>query len=30
MEKVLPETIVHLSKIQAGADSLMTLDAEAF
>ena len=30
MEKVLPETMAHLAKIQAGADSLMALDAEAF
>jgi alkylation response protein AidB-like acyl-CoA dehydrogenase len=30
MEKVLPETMAHLAKIQAGADSLMTLRAEAF
>jgi acyl-CoA dehydrogenase len=30
MEKVLPETMAHLVKIQAGADSLMTLPAEAF
>ena len=30
MEKVLPETMSHLAKIQAGADSLMTLKAEAF
>lgn len=30
MEKTLPETMAHLAKIQAGADSLMTLRAEAF
>ncbi len=30
MEKVLPETVAHLAKIQAGADSLMTLPADAF
>jgi len=30
MEKVLPETMAHLAKIQAGADSLMTLRAEEF
>jgi hypothetical protein len=30
MEKVLPETMTHLAKIQAGADSLMALDIEAF
>ncbi len=30
MEKVLPETMAHLAKIQAGADSLMTLPADAF
>ncbi|HRX59616.1 MAG TPA: acyl-CoA dehydrogenase C-terminal domain-containing protein [Candidatus Competibacter sp.] len=30
MEKVLPETMSHLAKIRAGADSLMTLPAEAF
>jgi hypothetical protein len=30
MEKMLPETMAHLAKIQAGADSLMTLRAEAF
>ncbi len=30
MEKVLPETMAHLAKIQAGADSLMTLHADAF
>ncbi|MCC8986614.1 MAG: acyl-CoA dehydrogenase C-terminal domain-containing protein [Candidatus Contendobacter sp.] len=30
MEKVLPETMAHLAKIQAGADALMTLKAEAF
>ena len=30
MEKVLPETMAHLAKIQAGADSLMALSAEAF
>ena len=30
MEKVLPETTAHLAKIKAGADSLMTLPADAF
>jgi len=30
MQKVLPETAAHLAKIQAGADTLMTLPAEAF
>lgn len=30
MEKVLPETMAHLAKIQAGADPLMTLPADAF
>jgi alkylation response protein AidB-like acyl-CoA dehydrogenase len=30
MEKMLPETMTHLAKIQAGADSLMTLPADAF
>ena len=30
MEKMLPETISHLAKLQAGADSLMTLSADAF
>ncbi len=30
MVKVLPETVVHLAKIRAGADVLMALDAEAF
>ncbi|MDG4550459.1 MAG: acyl-CoA dehydrogenase C-terminal domain-containing protein [Candidatus Contendobacter sp.] len=30
MEKMLPETMAHLAKIQAGADSLMTLPADAF
>jgi len=30
MVKVLPETVVHLAKIRAGADALMVLDAEAF
>ncbi|MFZ1492154.1 MAG: acyl-CoA dehydrogenase C-terminal domain-containing protein, partial [Candidatus Competibacter denitrificans] len=30
MEKILPETAAHLAKIQAGADSLMILPAEAF
>jgi hypothetical protein len=30
MEKVLPETMAHLAKIRAGADSLMTLPADAF
>ncbi len=30
MEKVLPETMAHLAKIQAGAESLMALNAEAF
>ena len=30
MVKVLPETVVHLAKIRAGADALMALDAEAF
>ncbi|HRD67706.1 MAG TPA: acyl-CoA dehydrogenase C-terminal domain-containing protein [Candidatus Competibacter sp.] len=30
MEKVLPDTIAHLAKIQTGADSLMTLHADAF
>jgi len=30
MEKILPETISHLAKLQAGADSLMTLPADAF
>jgi hypothetical protein len=30
MEKMLPETMAHLAKIQAGADPLMTLPAEAF
>jgi len=30
MEKILPETMVYLAKIQAGSDSLMSLPAEAF
>ena len=30
MEKMLPETMAHLAKLQAGADSLMTLPADAF
>ena len=30
MEKVLPDTMAHLAKLQAGADSLMTLRADAF
>ena len=30
MERMLPETMAHLAKLQAGADSLMTLPADAF
>ncbi|HOB60841.1 MAG TPA: acyl-CoA dehydrogenase C-terminal domain-containing protein [Candidatus Competibacteraceae bacterium] len=30
MEKILPESMAHLAKLQAGADSLMTLPADAF
>ena len=30
MDKVLPETMTHLARIEAGADSLMRLDAEVF
>ncbi|MCP5159549.1 MAG: acyl-CoA dehydrogenase C-terminal domain-containing protein [Gammaproteobacteria bacterium] len=30
MDKVLPETMTHLARIEAGADALMNLDAEAF
>ena len=30
MEKILPETSAHLAKIKAGADSLMSLPADAF
>jgi hypothetical protein len=30
MEKMLPETMAHLAKLQAGADSLMTLPIDAF
>jgi hypothetical protein len=30
MERLLPETATHLARIQAGADSVMELPAEAF
>ena len=30
MDKMLPETMTHLARIEAGADSLMALDPEAF
>jgi hypothetical protein len=30
MERMLPETSVHLARIQSGADSMMELPAEAF
>ena len=30
MERTLPETVAHLARIQAGADSVMELPAEAF
>ncbi len=30
MERLLPESAAHLARIQAGADTLMELPAEAF
>ena len=30
MEKILPETMAYLAKVQAGSDALMSLPAEAF
>ena len=30
MERVMPETSAHLARIQTGADTMMTLTAEAF
>jgi hypothetical protein len=30
MERMLPETAAHLARIQAGADTVMALPAEAF
>jgi hypothetical protein len=30
MQRMLPETATHLARIEAGADSMMELPAEAF
>ena len=30
MERMLPETTTHLARIQSGADTVMSLPAEAF
>jgi hypothetical protein len=30
MERMLPECAAHLKRIQTGADTIMTLPAEAF
>src|SRR5690606_17842162 len=30
MERVMPETVAHLARISAGADSMMALEADAF
>jgi len=29
-ERMLPDTVAHLAKLETGADSMMALDAEAF
>lgn len=30
MERVMPESSAHLARISTGADTMMSLDAEAF